>query len=824
MTSDMNLLPFEILSNPPRYEWHTFQEQIEEQAAFDIRSFLPYKKTATAINQESLRRLLHEARERAWRILDLSNYGLDFLPDAIGELASLEVLILGSEREKSQYFNTFSKLPNAIGNLHNLKALLLNNIPLTQLPPTLVNLKKLKYLDISGNKMFADFPEAVYEFPMLRVLKISYNTTIKKKVKPYIIPDEITQLGELRRLFINGDGFAALPHALGDLPHLEQLRIARTGIQSLPDSVTRSATLREIILFENAVRSLPEQMGEMKALTALRITGEPIEFIPRSMLKLTGLRVFELTKTPLNIKMPPSLQQQSAKAIIHFLLDIQNEEIEKAPPNESKMIIVGQGGVGKTSLLNRLIHDKYEEDPSTLGIDIQEWTIGKTAEETDGEKVLRVWDFGGQEIYHATHQFFLSERSLYVMVWDARQDSDYGRIDYWLNTINLYAKESPVFIVVNKYDGQTPEPKIDINYYKELFPNLQLPLYKISCRENKNIGDLRAHIIKEAERLPLMRQQWLKSWVAVRKHLFELYRLEKKHYILYNEYLEICASNHIDKDEAEILIKCLHDLGFVLCFRHNAELREYVILEKEWGTKAVYEVLNFSGHKNGVVNYSDLNTIWPDENIYPVNMYNVLIELMCQFQLSFKIPQKKQLLMVGLLRFTAVAPVGIFMEEETLCWRCRYDFLPAGLMSRFIVAAHELIMDGASGKQCWYRGAYLEKGEHGRAKIELFDSVGKNYIEIKVWHETKASASQLLNDIRSRLLRINESIPNLASHELLHCNCSPGCTHYFNYKTLCLFHSRDIAHIPCDKTAKLVDINRLITEYNLLTDHRKSAY
>ena len=40
---------------------------------------------------------------------------------------------------------------------------------------------------------------------------------------------------------------------------------------------------------------------------------------------------------------------------------------------------------------------------------------------------LAVWDFGGQEIYHATHQFFLTDQSLFVLVWSARADFEHGR-------------------------------------------------------------------------------------------------------------------------------------------------------------------------------------------------------------------------------------------------------------------------------------------------------------------------------------------------------------------------------------------------------------
>jgi GTPase SAR1 family protein len=61
---------------------------------------------------------------------------------------------------------------------------------------------------------------------------------------------------------------------------------------------------------------------------------------------------------------------------------------------------------------------------------------------------LNVWDFGGQDIYHCTHRFFLSKRSLYVLVADNRKDDT--DFNYWLNIIEQFAGDSPLLIVLNE--------------------------------------------------------------------------------------------------------------------------------------------------------------------------------------------------------------------------------------------------------------------------------------------------------------------------------------------------------------------------------------
>ena len=101
---------------------------------------------------------------------------------------------------------------------------------------------------------------------------------------------------------------------------------------------------------------------------------------------------------------------------INYILN-QQKALTKRVLNEAKVLLVGQGGVGKTSLVKRLVDGGFDpEENKTEGIDIRKWHV-----EVDGERIrLNVWDFGGQEIMHATHQFFLTKRSLYLLLWDAR--------------------------------------------------------------------------------------------------------------------------------------------------------------------------------------------------------------------------------------------------------------------------------------------------------------------------------------------------------------------------------------------------------------------
>lgn len=72
---------------------------------------------------------------------------------------------------------------------------------------------------------------------------------------------------------------------------------------------------------------------------------------------------------------------------------------------------------------------------STEGIDIEEWSPVP-------DLTLAAWDFGGQEVYHNTHQLFLSHRSVFLLVFNMAVALESNRIIGWLNAIQSRASST----------------------------------------------------------------------------------------------------------------------------------------------------------------------------------------------------------------------------------------------------------------------------------------------------------------------------------------------------------------------------------------------
>jgi hypothetical protein len=67
---------------------------------------------------------------------------------------------------------------------------------------------------------------------------------------------------------------------------------------------------------------------------------------------------------------------------------------------------------------------------------------------------LNTWDFGGQEVYRITHQFFFSRRALYLCVWKPREGQLENGVESWCRRIRLRVADQARLIVVATHSGE----------------------------------------------------------------------------------------------------------------------------------------------------------------------------------------------------------------------------------------------------------------------------------------------------------------------------------------------------------------------------------
>ena len=535
----------------------------------------------------------------------------------------------------------------------------------------------------------------------------------------------------------------------------------------MPDSLSEARRLEYLNLGYNQFRRIPNAVWKLAALETLVLSGCPIDKIPADILRLERLSTLDLDQfgdgVPKELVVPPpEITAQGLDAIKRYWAQERDAGVDYLA--EAKLLIVGESGAGKTSLAKKILDPDYELDAaedSTEGIDVLAWQFPasiRVRDQAGRENMLQrdfrvnVWDFGGQEIYHSTHQFFLTKRSVYVLVTDERkEDTDF---EYWLDIVNLLSDGSPLLIVRNR--KQKRQHGADFGTLRQRYPNL-CGILAVDLADNSGLDAAVTRIRRELEQLPHIGTALPKTWRAVRLAL----EAEFRNYISAAEFFEICEANGFaDRDDMRQLGAYLHDLGICLFFQDDALLSKTVILKPDWGTTAVYRVLDDPevGHALGVFTLADLRRIWSDATYEP--MRDELLQLMIKFQLCFQVPASDTYIAPQLL--TPSQPAYHWDDTDNLTLRYEYDVMPKGIVRRLIVALHYQIPPDAP---LWRTGAVFE---YEGSTAEVIEVYRRRLLTIRI---RGGDPRVLLGLIDHELGIIHRSYPGIKVKKFLPCDC-----------------------------------------------------
>jgi internalin A len=623
------------------------------------------------------------------------------------------------------------------------------------------------------------------------------------------IPASLRPLRQLKALNLNGARIGEIPDWIGDLSKLQLLRLGGNFLTTLPKSLADLIELKTLDLDGNPFTEIPRVVFELAELGDLHLNAwrrrpGKLKEIPGDILQSPKLEILAVSGQPIEVP-PPEVVKGGLDAIKNYW----RQQIEAGIDYlcEAKLIIVGEAGAGKTTLARKIKDPEYQlklQEPSTEGIDVVRWSFPSAVRvQKDGEEELlptefnaSIWDFGGQEIYHSTHQFFLTRRSLYVLVADDRkEDTDFN---YWLHVVELLSDRSPLLIVQN--EKQDRQRNIDLGSLRAHFPNLLREAFRTNLATNRGLDQLRMAVRQELERLPHIGTPLPRTWGQVRTALED----DPRYYISLDEYLSICEENGFKRREDKLQLSgYLHDLGIYLHFQDDPVLKNTVILKPKWGTDAVYRVLDdhtILDHR-GRFGPHDLERIWCDPEYS--SMRHELLRMMMRFQLCYQLPDTEAYIAPQLLSPTHPA---YEWTQGGFVLRYDYDFMPKGILTRFIVAVNHLIADQ---KLVWKSGVILEReGTHA----EVIEDYPWRKITVRV---SGPDTRGLLAIIDDQLERIHASFPRLRYDKFLPCNCEVCQTREepFAYP---LSELKDFAEqgdmIQCRTSRKLVDAALLISE------------
>ena len=417
------------------------------------------------------------------------------------------------------------------------------------------------------------------------------------------MPESLGQLTQLQTLNLLGNQLTALPDSLDQLTRLKVLDIAWNQLTELPISIGRMASLSDLKLGEmnGGIRldELPATIRQLKNLKFLGLIKCELRRIPQWLSELTQLKSIwldhnRLADLPAWFADHPALKlddiqgnpfnPELAAAYEHGLDAVKAYLRAKAEDqivlNEAKLILIGEGEVGKTSLLGALRGDEWVENrPTTHGVEVSIKSVvldvpdDSDANERQGASrrsqdlgreeepaasalpltkakqiTFNGWDFGGQNIYRHTHQLFFTAPAVYLAVWNPRRGPEQCCVAEWIKMVRQRAFDEsrpldrPRILVVATHGGpKERSAHIDQQLLRDEFGDLIAGFHHVDSRPDPVTGichgldELKAAIAREAAAIPSVGRSVPKSW----KNLLDALqnRSEKDPYITYKQYL-----------------------------------------------------------------------------------------------------------------------------------------------------------------------------------------------------------------------------------------------------------------------------------------------
>ena len=554
-------------------------------------------------------------------------------------------------------------------------------------------------------------------------------------------------------------------YALDDTGQVVGLNLCATGLDDekwhaietiLGERVT---DLKALNLNENQLVNIKLHQG-YSSLEHLDLGDNQIKVLdlPKAINQLKSIELIgNPTTTP-----SPEIVNQGSDAILNWLA------ANRKDFKEIKVLLVGDPKVGKTSVLKRLKDNTFSEsEPQTDGIIIEDFDFGKlpTFSEQSSLKDTKAyfWDFGGQQILNATHEFFMTSRSVYMLLLEARKDvNPNDQVRQWMKRIRAFGGDSQVIVVANKIEVN---PSFGISTYdlQRDYPQIKA-FVKISCLTEEGLPALRDTLAEVIPKAELCTSSIDEKWIAIKDDLQKA--TDEDFHLSEDKFRDTCVHNKLENEKEQLqAIKFLNDLGILLHFDEFG-MRDFFVLDPFWVTSGVYKIITSKevARANGLIPLDRLRDIVnrPPDNpdqfipqeqkviIYTEREVEYLTKLMNRFKLGYITDGGKKLLIPSLLDTNTPVEEREAIEKETnaLRFNYKYDYLPNSILPRLMVELQNHILHQ------WRTGIILVNEHSGAKALVTSGDEQIKIVVIGVYKEKRA----FLSVIRYHLNELNKGL------------------------------------------------------------------
>uniref|UniRef100_A0A7N9IDF8 Leucine-rich repeat serine/threonine-protein kinase 2 n=1 Tax=Macaca fascicularis TaxID=9541 RepID=A0A7N9IDF8_MACFA len=676
-------------------------------------------------------------------------------------------------------YNQLSSVPENLADvIEKLEQLILEGNKISGICSPL-RLKELKILNLSKNHISSLSENFLEACPKVE----SFSARMNFLAAMPFLPPSMTSLK------LSQNKFTCIPEAILNLPHLRSLDMSSNDIQYLPGPAHwKSLNLRELLfshnqisildlsekaylwsrveklhLSHNKLKEIPPEIGCLENLTSLDVSYNlELRSFPNEMGKLS--KIWDLPLDELRLNFDFKHIGCKAKDIIRFL----QQRLKKAVPyNRMKLMVVGNTGSGKTTLLQQLMKTKKSDlgmQSATVGIDVKDWPI-QIRGKRKRDLVLNVWDFAGREEFYSTHPHFMTQRALYLAVYDlSKGQAEVDAMKPWLFNIKARASSSPVILVGTHLDvSDERQRKACIGKItKELlnkrgFPAIRDYHFVNATEESDALAKLRKTIIYESLNFkirdqPVVGQLIPDCYVELEKIILS----ERKNVpiefpvIDQKRLLQLVRENQLQLDENELphAVHFLNESGVLLHFQDPAlQLSDLYFVEPKWLCKIMAQILTVKvegcpKHPKGIISRRDVEKFLSKKRRFPKNYMSQYFKLLEKFQIALPIGEEYLLVPSSLSDHRPVIELPHCENSEIIIRLYEMPYFPMGFWSRLINRLLEISPYMLSGREralrpnrmYWRQGIYLNWSPEAYCLVgsEVLDNHPESFLKITV--------------------------------------------------------------------------------------------
>ena len=262
--------------------------------------------------------------------------------------------------------------------------------------------------------------------------------------------------GAVSEVVLDRNQIARLDDSFAGLVNLRVLSLSDNLLTEIDLVIGKLTSLQELNLKSNQIKECASHLCLLKDLARLNLSGNQIVTLPLYFGLCPKMKFCDVSDNPIHATSPySSLTKLSPMEFPDRARSDLTAGDTFSVTLYGKIVFVGRENMGKTTLIKSIQHfgsrskekerDRFlQTNVATDGVDVTRWGV----ESRDGRRgVFNLYDFAGQSLFYATHQYFLSPNAVYVIVVTLSSiPIDLRDVRYWLQNISYSAPKSEVVV------------------------------------------------------------------------------------------------------------------------------------------------------------------------------------------------------------------------------------------------------------------------------------------------------------------------------------------------------------------------------------------